>query len=86
MRERIPRWRDLRLSSWLLFNLQRHADHHQRPGVAYPWLGFAEGAPLLPAGYVATIFLALIPPLWFFVMNPRVERWRLAQPPLPVAA
>ncbi|MSO70052.1 MAG: hypothetical protein EXQ98_07240 [Alphaproteobacteria bacterium] len=71
-----------RLTNWSLFNLQRHADHHARAGVAFPYLVLREGAPLLLAGYPTLIWVALIPPLWFKIMNPRVEAWRSAQPPL----
>ena len=28
--------------------------------------------PTLPVGYPASILLSFIPPLWFWVMNPRV--------------
>jgi alkane 1-monooxygenase len=74
-----------RLTSWLLVNLQRHADHHMRPGVAYPGLVVRGDAPQLPAGYATMLIVAMIPPLWFRVMNPRVEAWRAAQPPLDAA-
>ena len=33
-------------------------------------------APQLPYGYPAMLTMALLPPLWFRVMNPRVEAWR----------
>ncbi len=75
-----------RLSGWILFNLQRHADHHLRAGMAYPGLVLREGTPCLPAGYATMVIVALIPPLWFKIMNPRVEAWRAAQPPLATTA
>jgi alkane 1-monooxygenase len=50
-------------SNFFLFQLQRHAD---RP--------FTK-----PAGYPALIQLALIPPLWFRWMNPRLEAWQRRQ-------
>jgi len=71
-----------RLTNWLLFNLQRHADHHLCAAVAYPGLALREGVPQLPAGYATMFVVAMIPPLWFRLMNPRVEAWRAAQPPL----
>ncbi len=74
-----------RLTGWLLFNLQRHADHHLRAGAAYPGLVLREGVPQLPAGYATMLVVATIPPLWFRLMNPRVEVWRAAEPPLPIA-
>jgi len=39
-----------------------------------------DGAAKLPFGY-ATIFLfVLVPPIWFRMMNPRVEAIRAANP------
>jgi len=71
---------DHRLSSWLLVNLTHHADHHMRPGERYQRLGMIDGAAKLPFGY-ATIFLfVLVPPIWFRMMNPRVEAIRAANP------
>ena len=35
-----------------------------------------EVSPQLPSGYATMILLALVPPLWFAVMNPRVMRIR----------
>lgn len=62
----------------MLINLQRHSDHHVRPDRRYPLLQNhpAERAPQLPLGYPAMTFLAMIPPLWRRVMNPRVRAWR----------
>lgn len=61
-----------RLSNLLLFNLQRHSDHHAHPSRSYPALRNLEGAPQLPTGYAGMIWAAYLPPLWFRVMNPRV--------------
>ena len=71
---------DHRLSSWLLINLTHHADHHMRPGERYQRLGMVEGAGKLPVGYATVFLLVLIPPLWFRIMNPRVEALRAAHP------
>jgi alkane 1-monooxygenase len=64
------------LSIWLLANLTHHADHHMRPGERYQRLGMVEGAGMLPAGYAAAFLIVLIPPLWFRIMNPRVQALR----------
>ncbi len=69
-----------RLSSWLLFNLPRHADHHLRPGKRFPWLVLEEAAPRLPAGYAACSLMALVPRLWFRVMDARVRPANDAEP------
>ncbi|MDO5705284.1 MAG: alkane 1-monooxygenase, partial [Paracoccus sp. (in: a-proteobacteria)] len=69
---------DHRASNWVLINLQRHSDHHIRPDRRYPLLQTydADTAPVLPMGYPAMTFLAMIPPLWRRRMNPRVRAWR----------
>ncbi|RJQ83667.1 fatty acid desaturase [Amycolatopsis panacis] len=57
----------------LLYHLQRHSDHHANPTRRYQTLrDFAE-SPVLPTGYAGMIVLALIPPLWRRVMDPRVR-------------
>jgi alkane 1-monooxygenase len=56
----------------LLYHLQRHSDHHANPTRRYQTLrDFAE-SPTLPTGYAGMIVLALVPPLWRRVMDPRV--------------
>ncbi|HRH56197.1 MAG TPA: alkane 1-monooxygenase [Chitinophagales bacterium] len=57
-----------------LFELTRHSDHHFNPSRKYQILRHFEHAPQMPTGYLAMIPLALIPPLWFKVMNPLVEK------------
>ncbi|OZG71241.1 alkane 1-monooxygenase [Hahella sp. CCB-MM4] len=63
------------LTNLFLFHLQRHSDHHANAKRRYQVLRHYESAPQLPAGYAAMVVLALIPPLWFKVMNPRVEAY-----------
>ena len=62
------------LSNCFLVHLQRHADHHLEPSRPYAALQPREGSPKLPTGYAGMLPLALIPPLWFAVMNPRVPK------------
>ena len=71
---------DHRFSSWLLVNLTHHADHHMRPGERYQRLGMVEGAGKLPFGYATSFLFVLVPPLWFRLMNPRVQAMRAAHP------
>lgn len=61
-----------RLTNWMLFNLQRHSDHHAAPQRPYPLLRHLDEAPQLPTGYSGMVLLALVPPLWFRVMDPRI--------------
>ncbi|MEE2788224.1 MAG: alkane 1-monooxygenase [Myxococcota bacterium] len=65
-----------RVSNWILFGLPRHADHHARASRPYPILRHFDIAPQLPAGYTTMLLLALVPPLWRAVMDPRVEAVR----------
>ena len=60
------------LTNRLLFMLQRHSDHHANPGLRYQQLRHFDESPQLPAGYATMILLALIPPLWKRVMDPRI--------------
>jgi len=57
-----------------LFELTRHSDHHFNPSRKYQVLRHFDKAPQMPTGYLAMIPLALVPPLWFKIMNPLVEQ------------
>ena len=61
-----------RLTAWYLFNLPRHADHHARASRPYWNLDHSEASPQLPWGYSTVFLMALVPPLWRRVMDPRV--------------
>jgi alkane 1-monooxygenase len=70
-------WNSGRLVSGLfLFRLTRHSEHHFDATRPYERLPPGEAAPQLPAGYASMLLLALVPPLWFRVMNPRVRAVR----------
>jgi alkane 1-monooxygenase len=60
------------LSNWMLFHLQRHADHHAHATRRYQALRHFDDAPQLPSGYAGMFLVAYLPPLWFAVMNPRL--------------
>jgi alkane 1-monooxygenase len=59
-------------SNLVLYNLQRHSDHHANPMRRYQSLRHFDEAPQLPSGYAGMIGLAVVPPLWRRVMDPRV--------------
>ncbi len=63
-----------------LFDLPRHSDHHAHATRPYPVLRHLEGTPELPAGYPAMILAALVPPLFWFLMNRALADWREAPP------
>ncbi len=58
----------------VLFELVRHADHHYQTTRKYQALRHLDASPQLPFGYPMSIVIAFIPPLWFWLMNPRVSR------------
>jgi alkane 1-monooxygenase len=59
-------------SNVLLYHLQRHSDHHANPMRRYQALRHFDEAPQLPTGYAGMIVLALFPPLWRRVIDPRL--------------
>ena len=63
----------VRFSNALFFNVQRHAHHHARPGVTYERLRHITDSPTLPTGYPAMMLLAMVPPLWRRVVDPRLS-------------
>ncbi len=65
-----------RLSNLYLFNLARHSDHHAAASRPFDALRHHDDAPQLPAGYATMVLLALVPPLFKRVMDPRVAAWR----------
>lgn len=70
------------VSNLLLFQLQRHSDHHAHSGRRYQVLRHMEKSPQLPFGYPLMILIALIPPFWFRYMHPRLHAWQAQQQPV----
>jgi alkane 1-monooxygenase len=62
-----------RMNNASLFNMGRHADHHRFSARPYNELEVLEGGARLPCGYAGVILMALIPPLWRKVMDPRAD-------------
>jgi alkane 1-monooxygenase len=63
---------DHTVSNLLLYQLQRHSDHHANPTRRYQALRHVDEAPQLPTGYAGMILLAWFPPLWRRVMDRRL--------------
>lgn len=63
---------DFAISNWLLFNLQLHSDHHAHMERPYEALRTMPAAPQLPAGYPTMVVAALVPPLWFALIERRL--------------
>lgn len=66
------------VSNFFLFQLQRHSDHHANAIKRYQVLNHYDESPQLPFGYPTMILIALLPPLWFRMMNHRLEEWQRA--------
>ncbi|MBA5689887.1 fatty acid desaturase [Rugamonas apoptosis] len=64
-----------RMSSWAMFNLSRHSHHHAQGEVPYQDLMPLSDAPMMINGYLATILVTLVPPLWHRLMTPKLVEW-----------
>ncbi len=68
-----PEW----YSSAMMLNAPRHSDHHMQPTRPFPALAIAPaGCPFLPRSLPVMATIALAPPLWRRIMDPRVARWQ----------
>jgi alkane 1-monooxygenase len=56
----------------ILFELTRHSDHHYKSTRKYQILRHLDESLQLPLGYPGSMLLALIPPLWFVIMNKKL--------------
>ncbi|MFT5062685.1 MAG: alkane 1-monooxygenase [Gammaproteobacteria bacterium] len=61
------------VTNLLLYQLQRHSDHHANPSRSYQALRHFDNVPQLPSGYAGMVVLAYFPPLWRRVMDPKVK-------------
>lgn len=64
-----------RISSLILFSLTRHSAHHEKGDLPFWVLNPYPDAPEMPFGYLTTIYVCMIPPLWYKVINPKLEEW-----------
>ncbi|SHI10135.1 alkane 1-monooxygenase [Ferrimonas marina] len=62
-------------SSWATFNLTRHSHHHATGALPFWRLQPMPDTPMMPAGYMTTLLLTLVPPLWYRIMAPRLDHW-----------
>lgn len=56
----------------VLFELTRHSDHHYLASRKYQVLRHMDESPQLPTGYPGSMLMALVPPLWIWLMNKRI--------------
>ncbi len=60
------------------YALSRHSEHHAKPALAFWTLkpsDFPSGKLHLRFGYLASMVMAMIPPLWFRVTSPMLLEW-----------
>jgi len=61
------------LGRLLLIELSRHSDHHYKASRKYQILRHFDESPQMPTGYPGMMVLALLSPLWFYVMHKRID-------------
>jgi alkane 1-monooxygenase len=66
------------LGRLLLFELSRHSDHHYMASRKYQILRHHGESPQLPTGYPGSMILAMLPPLWFHIMNQKIKALQAA--------
>jgi hypothetical protein len=64
-----------KISCWAMFNLPRHSHHHSNCAIPFEELEAMPDAPVMLGGYISTIALVLLPPLWFKLMKPKLQHW-----------
>ena len=68
-----PHW----FSSAMMLNAPRHSDHHMHPMRLFPALRLDRRTmPVLPFSLPVMAGIAMVPPFWRKVMDPRVARWQ----------
>jgi alkane 1-monooxygenase len=60
------------VTNLVLYQLQRHSDHHANPTRSFQALRHFDNAPQLPSGYASMLLPAYIPSWWFSLMDPKV--------------
>ena len=61
------------ISRFFLIDLSRHSDHHFHAAKPFNKLVSYPTSPVLPGGYASMLLPALIPPLWFKLVNLRIK-------------
>ena len=68
-----PHW----FTGHMMLNAPRHSDQHANPARAFPELRLEPGTmPMLPRPLPVMAAIALVPPLWRRMMDPRAARWQ----------
>lgn len=64
---------DYPLGRIFLFELSRHSDHHHIATRKYQVLRTIDSSPQMPTGYPGMMLLALVPPIWFRIMDKKIN-------------
>ena len=65
-----------RMTLWIICGVPRHSHHHADADVEFWNLKpLVEEAPTTILGYIPSMLIALIPPLWHEIMNGRIIQW-----------
>lgn len=65
------------LGRLMLLELSRHSDHHFIANRKYQLLRHFDESPQMPTGYPGMMLLALVPPLWFWVMHREIKKLQM---------
>ena len=64
------------MSSIYLYNVTRHSSHHEKSSLKYWELRPYKGAPTMPYGYLAMLYLAIfLPPVFHKLMSKKLVDW-----------
>lgn len=63
-----------RVTNWFVDGIGRHSQHHLAPTREF-WNLEALDTPRYPAGYLACMGMAIIPPLWHRMWSPKLIEW-----------
>jgi len=61
------------VSSPVGYRLQRHSDHHAHSFRPYQTLRRLPASPTMPYEYILMLFMAIFPPIFFYIMDPRLD-------------
>jgi Fatty acid desaturase len=64
-----------RVSAFVLYNLTRHSNHHAQSSKPFWLLRPFPEAPTLYFGYLTSIMITMLPPLWHRLMIPKLREW-----------
>jgi len=71
---------ETRFSGLYFLNLGRHSEHHRSANRRFDALRELDDQPMLPGGLMPMFVTAMIPPLWFTIMNPRAVAVQAGRP------